>query len=234
VSTWAGSSTAAFTCCAAAANGACCRVGLAHGPWSMVHGPRCTPIVAAGGSPASGSASRQRCVNSCGARPGGSRRRAQRFWTRSRSRPPSAAGRMATTAPRNALGARARRHLLVDTLGLALGTLVHPADIQDRASARWLLARSAPAADPAAPGADLGRERLSGTTALGPLLWDHCSPGARRPSAGGCRSWSDRVVDAASGCAPTRSRRRVCQASTPLRTAGWSTGRSPGSGATGA
>lgn len=32
-----------------------------------------------------------------------------------------------------------KRHLLVDTLGLALGVLVHPADLQDRASAPWLL-----------------------------------------------------------------------------------------------
>lgn len=32
-----------------------------------------------------------------------------------------------------------KRHLLVDTLGLALGVFAHPADIQDRASAPWLL-----------------------------------------------------------------------------------------------
>ena len=32
-----------------------------------------------------------------------------------------------------------KRHLLVDTLGLPLGVLVHPADVQDRASAPWLL-----------------------------------------------------------------------------------------------
>lgn len=48
-----------------------------------------------------------------------------------------------------------KRHLLVDTLGLALGALVHPADIQDRASAP-VAATPAPA-DPAAPAADLGR-----------------------------------------------------------------------------
>jgi transposase len=32
-----------------------------------------------------------------------------------------------------------KRHLLVDMLGLVLKVLVHPADIQDRASAPWLL-----------------------------------------------------------------------------------------------
>jgi putative transposase len=32
-----------------------------------------------------------------------------------------------------------KRHLLVDTLGLVLGVVVHPANIQDRASAPWLL-----------------------------------------------------------------------------------------------
>lgn len=32
-----------------------------------------------------------------------------------------------------------KRHLLVDTLGLVLAVLVHPADIQDRAGAPWLL-----------------------------------------------------------------------------------------------
>ena len=37
-----------------------------------------------------------------------------------------------------------KRHLLVDTLGLALGALVHPADIQDRASAPWLLRQLQP------------------------------------------------------------------------------------------
>ena len=38
-----------------------------------------------------------------------------------------------------------KRHLLVDTLGLALGALVHPADVQDRTSASWLLRRLQPA-----------------------------------------------------------------------------------------
>lgn len=37
-----------------------------------------------------------------------------------------------------------KRHLLVDTLGLALGALVHPADIQDRTSAPWLLRQLQP------------------------------------------------------------------------------------------
>jgi putative transposase len=32
-----------------------------------------------------------------------------------------------------------KRHLLVDTLGLVLGVVVHPANIQDRAGAPWLL-----------------------------------------------------------------------------------------------
>lgn len=32
-----------------------------------------------------------------------------------------------------------KRHLLVDTLGLLLGVLAHPADLQDRATAPWLL-----------------------------------------------------------------------------------------------
>ncbi len=32
-----------------------------------------------------------------------------------------------------------KRHLLVDTLGLVLGVVVHPANIQERASAPWLL-----------------------------------------------------------------------------------------------
>jgi putative transposase len=32
-----------------------------------------------------------------------------------------------------------KRHLLVDTLGLLLAVLVHPADLQDRAGAPWLL-----------------------------------------------------------------------------------------------
>ncbi len=37
-----------------------------------------------------------------------------------------------------------KRHLLVDTLGMVLGVVVHPADIQDRASAPWLLLRLQP------------------------------------------------------------------------------------------
>lgn len=32
-----------------------------------------------------------------------------------------------------------KRHVLVDTLGLVLGVLVHPADLQERATAPWLL-----------------------------------------------------------------------------------------------
>lgn len=32
-----------------------------------------------------------------------------------------------------------KRHVLVDTLGLVLGVMVHPADLQDRAIAPWLL-----------------------------------------------------------------------------------------------
>lgn len=32
-----------------------------------------------------------------------------------------------------------KRHVVVDTLGLVLGVLVHPADLQDRVSAPWLL-----------------------------------------------------------------------------------------------
>ncbi len=38
-----------------------------------------------------------------------------------------------------------KRHLLVDTLGLVLGVVVHPANIQDRASAPWLLQQLQPA-----------------------------------------------------------------------------------------
>jgi putative transposase len=37
-----------------------------------------------------------------------------------------------------------KRHLLVDTLGLLLGVLVHPADVQDRATAPSLLGRLQP------------------------------------------------------------------------------------------
>ena len=37
-----------------------------------------------------------------------------------------------------------KRHLLVDTLGLLLGVLVYPADVQDRATAPWLLRRLQP------------------------------------------------------------------------------------------
>jgi putative transposase len=37
-----------------------------------------------------------------------------------------------------------KRHLLVDTLGLVLGVLVHPADVQDRATAPVLLRRLQP------------------------------------------------------------------------------------------
>jgi putative transposase len=38
-----------------------------------------------------------------------------------------------------------KRHLLVDTLGLVLGVIVHPADIPDRAGAPWLLRLLQPA-----------------------------------------------------------------------------------------
>lgn len=38
-----------------------------------------------------------------------------------------------------------KRHLLVDTLGLVLGGVVHPANIQDRTSAPWLLQQLQPA-----------------------------------------------------------------------------------------
>lgn len=37
-----------------------------------------------------------------------------------------------------------KRHLLVDTLGLVLGVMVHPADLQDRATAPWLLRQLQP------------------------------------------------------------------------------------------
>lgn len=39
-----------------------------------------------------------------------------------------------------------KRHLLVDTLGLVVKALVHPADIPDRLGARWLLGQLQPAA----------------------------------------------------------------------------------------
>ena len=35
-----------------------------------------------------------------------------------------------------------KRHLLVDTLGLVLGCVVHAADVQDRDGAKWVLARA--------------------------------------------------------------------------------------------
>ncbi len=55
-----------------------------------------------------------------------------------------------------------KRHLLVDTLGLAVGVLVHPADLQDRASALWLLQRL----QPTVPRLDLiWGQRLPGTAA---------------------------------------------------------------------
>ena len=35
-----------------------------------------------------------------------------------------------------------KRHLLVDTLGLVLGCVVHAADVQDRDGVKWVLAQA--------------------------------------------------------------------------------------------
>jgi len=114
-----------------------------------------------------------------------------------------------------------KRHLLVDTLGVALGALVHPADIQDRFSARGGCAacsRPCPVWS------------CSGRIAT---IWDRYRPRSRRRSAGGCRSSSGPAVGGGLGCAPTRSRPHGCRASSPRRTAGLLNGRLHGSAAPG-
>jgi putative transposase len=100
-----------------------------------------------------------------------------------------------------------KRHLLVDTLGLVLRVLVHPADLQDRAGAPWLLLPLATALP-----------RLE-------LIWadsaylGHYRPGCGRRSAGVSRS-SSGPAGAGAGCARDRSRPRGSQASSSSRAAG--------------
>ena len=81
-----------------------------------------------------------------------------------------------------------KRHLLVDTLGLLLGVLVHPADVQDRATAPELLGRSPAELTPAR--ADLGGQCLLGTTAATHLgrVW-LAAAGGRAP-----RGWTGSVA----------------------------------------
>ena len=99
-----------------------------------------------------------------------------------------------------------KRHVLVDTLGLLLRALVHPASVQDRDGLALLLAASA-AASPGLPA--VRRRRLSGR-------------GRRRRGARGAAGAGDRQA--------LRPRRRLRR---PARAAGWSSEASPGTAATG-
>jgi transposase len=98
-----------------------------------------------------------------------------------------------------------KRHVLVDTLGMVVKALVHPADLQGRASAPGLLLTVADAVP-----------RLE-------LIWADSV----------YRSWSGQA-DAEARCAPTRSRPSASPASRSSRDAGRWSGPSPGSGATAA
>ena len=76
-----------------------------YGPWSTVYGYfRAWRGLAGMGR---GNASTPRCANGCARRLDGSPRPVPPFWIASRSRPPSAAARMATTEPRSSPGANA-------------------------------------------------------------------------------------------------------------------------------
>lgn len=111
-----------------------------------------------------------------------------------------------------------KRHLFVDTFGLVLQVLVHPADIPDRVDARWLLRQLQPVAT------TLPRLELIWADAgyLG-----HCRRESGRPSVGAYRSSSDRA-DADNGCVSTNGHHCGLQASSCFHAAGLLSGRSPG------
>ena len=105
--------------------------------------PRCTTISSSGTGTAPWSASITRCT--CGARGGGAR-----------SKPDGGDHQLAVREGRSKRGSwldpsgydagkkikGRKRHILVDTLGLLLNVVVHPADIQDRDGAFHLLRRA--------------------------------------------------------------------------------------------
>ena len=120
------------TCCAPAASGACC-------PSASRPRARCSATSAAGGRTAPCSACTMACWSWHGRRPVARRSRPRRSSTASRSRPRESGGPRGYDAGKKINGRK--RHVLVDTLGLLLRGIVHPAGVQDRDGLAPLLTR---------------------------------------------------------------------------------------------
>src|SRR5262249_8207864 len=93
-----------------------------------------------GADPDSGSGSTTRSVLGCGSRPGRDPSRAPAASTARPSRRHGPADDAGTTRGKKVNGVK--RHIVVDTLGMVLAVVVHPANIQDRDGAKAVFAKA--------------------------------------------------------------------------------------------
>src|SRR5215472_763118 len=97
-------------------------------------------ISISGADPGPGSGSTTRCAAGCASRPGRDPSRVPAASIARPSRRPGPAGNAGTMGGKKVNGVK--RHILVDTLGLVLAVVVHPANIQDRDGAKAVFAKA--------------------------------------------------------------------------------------------